>query len=204
MLGKHSSSNNPPLAFRLDNLQTAKPKLAKLDIEAHTVDHFDLGYYAGTGTLAGRIIVPIQSADGILIGYAGCVPEPHAYREWLSVPSEFDASLELYNLHRAIAAQSEEVIVVEDFFDCMKVYQAGFPTVIALMGREMSVTQEAALVANFTRLLLFLSGDDAGWRAAQDCVRRLSTQVFVRAAIPPSNSKPIDLSEDEIRAIVRS
>jgi len=176
MLEKHSSSNNPPLAFRLDNLQTAEPQLAKLGIEARTVVLFGLGYYSDAGALAGRLIVPIHNAAGALVAYAGCVPEPHAYPERLFVPSQFDPSLEVYNLHRAVAAQSEEVIVVEDFFDCMKVHQAGFPAVTALMGHEMSVTQEAALVAQFARLLLFLGGDDAGWRATQDCIRRLSSR----------------------------
>jgi 5S rRNA maturation endonuclease (ribonuclease M5) len=204
VVDKDSSSKNRPLAFKLDNLELARSQLAQLGIEQRTADLFGLGYYSGTGALAGRIIVPLYDVDAHLIAYAGCVLKPEANLEPLFVPPKFDASLELYNLHRAVAAQSEEVILVEDFFDCMKVHQAGFPAVIALMGHEMSVTQEAALVAKFTRVLLFLDGDDAGWRAAQDCIRRLSTQAFVRAAVLPSNSKPIDLSEDEIRAIIRS
>ncbi len=204
MLDKHSSSKNPPLSFRLNNLDTARPQLARLGIEPRTVDLFDLGYHSGVGALSGRIIVPIHNADAALIAYAGCLAEPHADPERLFVPGQFDASLEVYNLHRAIAAQSEGVVVVEDFFDCMKVHQAGFPAVVALMGHEMSEAQEVALVEEFTTVLLFLDGDDAGWRATQDCVRRLSTQAYVRAAVLPSNSKPIYLSEDEIRAIIRS
>lgn len=204
MLDKHSSSKNSPLALRLSNLDIAQPQLARLGINPDTADLFGLRYYSGAGPLAGRIIIPIQNAHAALIAYAGCALEPDANPVPIFVPPEFDVSLELYNLHRAIAAQSEEVVVVEDFFDCMKVHQAGFAAVVALMGHEMSEAQEVALVEEFTRVLLFLDGDDAGWRATHDCVRRLSTQAFVRAAVLSSNSKPINLSGDEICAIIRS
>jgi len=204
MLDKDSSSKNPPLGFRLTNLETTRPLLAQLGIEPSIADLFDLGYCSAAGCLAGRIIVPIHNVSGALLAYAGCSVDSAVVPQRLFFPPQFDPSLEVYNLHRAIAPQKEEVIVVEDFFDCMKVHQAGFPAVIALMGHEMSMAQEAALVAKFTRLLLFLDGDDAGWRSAQECIRRLATQAFVRTAILPSHSKPINLSEDEIRAIIRS
>ena len=204
MLDKHSSSKNSPLAFRLSNLDTARPQLDQLGIEPRTVDLFGLGYYSGVGALAGRIIVPIHDADAHLIAYAGCVSESDVNPVTLFVPPEFDPSLDVYNLHRALAAQSEEVVVVEDFFDCMKVHQAGVPSVIALMGGEMSSAQEVALLGKFARFMLFFDGDDAGWRATQDCIRRLSTQAFVRAAVLPSNRKPTDLSQDEICGIIHS
>jgi DNA primase len=204
VVDKDSSAKNPPLTFRLNDLDMVQPQLTPLGIEPRTAEFFGLGYYSHAGVLAGRVIVPIHDANANLIAYAGCALEPKADSEPLFVPSRFDASLELYNLHRAIATQSEEVVVVGDFFDCMKIHQAGFPAVIALMGHEMSEMQEAALVEEFTRILLFLDGDDAGWRAMQDCIRRLSTQAFVRAAILPSNCRPLDLSEDAIRAIIRS
>jgi DNA primase len=204
MNANHSPPKNRPLTLTLGNLDKARPELARLGIEPRTVDLFDLGYHSGTGALAGRVIVPIHDADAALIAYACCVVGADGGPERLFVPSQFDASLELYNLHRAIAAQSGQVIVVEDFFDCMKIHQAGFPAVIALMGHEMSEAQEIALVEQFERIFLLLDGDDAGWLGTQDFVRRLSTQTFVRAAVLPSNSRPVDLSGDEICAIIRS
>ena len=68
---------------------------------------------------------------------------------------------ELYNLHRAIAT-GERGYVVEGFFDCMKVHQAGFPFVVALMGCSMSEEQERLLVAHAEMVLLMLDGDEAG------------------------------------------
>lgn len=204
MKGKNSPSKNFPLTFRLKDLDRVQPYLDRLGIKPHTVDLFDLAYYSGPGTLGGRVIVPIHDVGGALIAYAGCAAEPGANPEQLFIPPQFDASLELYNLRRAIAAQTEVVVVVEDFFDCMKITQSGFPGVTALMGNRMSDAQEIALVEKFSRVLLLLDGDDAGWRATQDCIRRLSTQVFVRAAVLPSNTKPMNLSEDEICAIIRS
>jgi DNA primase len=43
----------------------------------------------------------------------------------------------LFNLHRAAATQQSTVIVVEGFFDCLKVYQAGIGSVVALMGSAL-------------------------------------------------------------------
>jgi hypothetical protein len=42
--------------------------------------------------------------------------------------------LRLFNLHRALATASKTVIVVEGYLDCVRVRQAGFPSVVALDG----------------------------------------------------------------------
>ena len=49
-------------------------------------------------------------------------------------PAGFAKSQVLFNLHRAVAPGSQTGIVVEGFFDCLKVHQAGFGSVVALMG----------------------------------------------------------------------
>ena len=77
-----------------------------------------------------RIVIPIHNEDGILVAYAGrslSQSEPR-YR----FPTRFRKSLVLFNLHRAIQ-RGKSVIMVEGFFDCFKVHQAGFPCVVALM-----------------------------------------------------------------------
>jgi len=52
----------------------------------------------------------------------------------------------VYNLHRAKDhAKDQGLIVVEGFFDCMRLHQAGIPNVVALMGSSLSVEQEALL-----------------------------------------------------------
>ena len=64
----------------------------------------------------------------------------------------------LFHYDQARAAAGDQVIVVEGFFDCMRVYQAGFVNVVALMGARLSAAQKVLLAARFTRALLLLDG----------------------------------------------
>ena len=53
---------------------------------------------------------------------------------------------------------SRDVIVVKGFFDAMKVYQAGHPAVVALMGASFSQRQSELLLSHFARVTLMLDG----------------------------------------------
>jgi DNA primase len=52
--------------------------------------------------------------------------------------------------------------VVEGFFDCMKVYQAGVRSVIGLMGAALYEPQRDALLEKFRHIILLLDGDATG------------------------------------------
>lgn len=71
------------------------------------------------------------------------------------MPVGFHKSSVLYNLHRVTA---QEVIVVEGFFDCMKVWQSLHPFVVALMGNSLSEHQERLLIKQFRTVTLLLDG----------------------------------------------
>jgi DNA primase len=92
--------------------------------------------------MAGRVVVPIHDENGFLVAYAGrSVDETDPkYR----FPPRFRKSLVLFNLHRA-ATHGESVVIVEGFFDCIKVHQAGLRCVVALMGCSLSIGQEELL-----------------------------------------------------------
>ena len=59
----------------------------------------------------------------------------------------FRKSLELFNQHRAASEDScEPLVVVEGFFGCMRVWQAGHRRVVSLMGSMLSEAQEERIV----------------------------------------------------------
>jgi DNA primase len=58
----------------------------------------------------------------------------------------------------------------------MKVHQAGFPEVVALMGCSLSKTQET-LMQPFKSIIIFLDGDDAGREAAKLIGAGLCTRI---------------------------
>jgi DNA primase len=90
----------------------------------------------------GRIVIPIHNEQGELVAYAGRAIDGSEPR--YKLPAGFHKSHELFNLHRAIGESGgqSQVVVVEGFFDCMKVSAAGLACV-ALMGSSLSAQQEA-------------------------------------------------------------
>src|ERR1051325_9302875 len=99
----------------------------------------------------GRVVIPIHNQAGELVAYAGRAVDNSEPR--YKLPAGFRKSMELYNLHRAFATGERGLIVVEGFFDAMKVHQAGYPFVVALMGCQVSEEQERLLVANADMVL---------------------------------------------------
>ena len=111
-------------------------------------------------------------------------PEPR-----YKFPPRFRRSLVLFNLHRAIR-HGKAVVVVEGFFDCFRVHQAGFPCVVALMGCSLSQRHETLLQQHFREVTLMLGGDNAGRRASPAIAARLVTKLAVRAMEVPHGTQP--------------
>jgi len=94
------------------------------------------------------------------------------------------------------------VIVVEGIFDCVKVHQAGMPSVVALMGAVLYEPQCRALLGRFRNVILMLDGDIAGQRAATSIAVKLQPRRPVRVVELPAGQQPDQLSMQEIREIL--
>jgi DNA primase len=193
---------NPPLRFVLKGVDPTHPYLAQRGIEHATAVAFGVGFYAGPGLLSGRIAIPIRNQRGEIVAYAGRALDgrPPKYK----LPAGFRKALELFNLHRAARTGSETVVLVEGYFDCMRVHQAGFASVVALMGSSLSADQEAGLVQNFERVTLMLDGDTAGRAATEAIAARLSRTCSVIRARVPDGAQPDQMSSAEIRALLEN
>jgi DNA primase len=150
--------------------------------------------------MQGRVVIPIHNEKGELVAYAGRSIDGSEPR--YKLPAGFHKSLELFNLHRAIGETNEArfVVLVEGFFDCMKVSAAGFPCV-ALMGSSLSEQQEQLLLRHFMKVTLLLDGDDAGWKAAEEISRRLVHKLHVRVVDLPDGKQPDALSGEELNRL---
>jgi DNA primase len=193
-----AEENNKPLAFTLRGIDQHHPYLARRGVGTNTAAHFGTGFYSGKGLMQGRIIIPIHNEDGILVAYAGRglgQTEPR-----YKFPVYFRKSLILFNLHRAVH-HGKAVIVVEGFFDCFNVHQAGFPCVVALMGCSLSYRQEVLLQQHFREVTLMLDGDKAGRRAGAIIAARLATKLSVRVVEVPIGTQPDQLSADQIHCL---
>src|SRR5262249_26294899 len=152
------------------------PYLRSRGIQEETARHFGVGFFPGRGSMQGRVVIPILNAHGELVAYAGRAIDNSEPK--YKLPPGFRKSSELFNLHRAFG-NAEWVILVEGFFDAMKVHQAGFPEVIAIMGCSLSDAQEE-LLRPFKSIILFLDGDAAGRGGATAIGAHLMYSHFVK------------------------
>jgi len=192
---------NKSLGFQLQGIDHGHAYLASRGISKETAEHFGVGYFPGKGSMQGRVVIPIHNGVGELLAYAGRSTDNTEPR--YKQPAGFRKSMELYNLHRAIATGERGLIVVEGFFDCMKVHQAGYPFVVALMGCSMSEEQERLLVSAADMVLLMLDGDEAGRKGADEIMVRLGRQVWVKSVDLSEAHQPDQMAAEEIQAALK-
>jgi hypothetical protein len=159
---KGSSANSSP--DRLPGLTFSlrlrwHPYLNQRAVHPSTAAWFGIGYYAGSGFLRHRIVFPIHDGEGQLVAYAGRSIDGSEPRYLF--PPGFRKSQVVFNLHRAggaAASRPAGCVIVEGFFDCLRLHQAGYRKVIALMGANLSEMQETLLLASFREVVLMLDG----------------------------------------------
>ena len=197
-----AGTQNAPLRFVLRPVDGRHPYLEQRRIGRRTAEYFQVGFYSATGLMAGRVVIPIHNRQGQLVAYAGRVvgqTEPR-YR----LPQGFQKSLELFNLHRALMSSTRQVVVLEGFFDCLRVHQAGFPNVVALMGSALSRTQQKLLLDHFEELVLMMDGDETGRRAGLRHAAQLGGRIPLRVVEAPDGRQPDQLTETEIRRLLEN
>lgn len=192
------TTENKPLSFSLRDIDPSHPYFETRGIAEETAKDFGVGFFPGRGSMAGRVVMPISNERGELVAYAGRAIDGSEPK--YKFPSGFKKSEVLWNLDRiSKEGTARSIIVVEGFFDTMKVVQAGFPNVVALMGTALSDAQER-LLNPFREIVLMLDGDQAGQTACTGLVTRLARGHFVR--IVTVAGQPDQLSSEEIQVLL--
>jgi DNA primase len=196
---------NKPLEFVLKNLQPEHPYLTERGLSAETIQTFGLGF-CSKGLQKDRIAIPIYNATGQLVAYTGRWPG-NTDKEKYQLPKGFKKSLELFNLHRAITESPDQpLVIVEGYFDCIKLWQHGIKHVVALMGSSLSPAQEE-LIRKHTnatsRIILMLDEDNAGQKAREEIAARLSKFCFVKTHVfDKPGTQPEHLSAEEAHSLL--
>jgi DNA primase len=195
---------NEPLSFQLKDVTPLHPYLQSRGVEEKIAQEFGIGFFPGRGSMAGRVVIPIHDKEGRVVAYAGRSIDDTEPK--YKLPTGFKKSLELYNIHRVLEREErgEQVILVEGFFDCIRVVSAGFPNVVALIGCTLSEAQEKILTTEFREVVLFLDGNDAGRKGSEEIALRLSKKMFVRIIETPTDKEPDTLSPEEIKTLLGS
>ena len=142
----------------------------------------------------GRLLFPIHDLRGRVVGFGGRLLGP-GEPKYLNSPESpvFRKGATLYNLHAAKNAIRKEgvVILVEGYFDVLRLLLAGCEHVVAPLGTALT-SDQAALLRRYTQqAILLLDSDMAGlkatFRAGDELLRH---EVRVRVATLPPGEDP--------------
>ena len=115
-----------------------------------------------------RLIFPIHDASGHHVGFGGRLLGPGEPKYLNSADSPiFSKSRVLYGLNWAKHSirREDRAVVVEGYFDAVRLWSAGLEPVVAPLGTALT-EQQAAMLARYTRTAFLLyDSDRAGLKA---------------------------------------
>ena len=146
----------------------------------------------------GRVMFPIHNLTGKVIGFGGRIlqsdPEKKLAKYQNSPESEIYQKKEtLYGIYFAKSAivNKDECILVEGYFDVLRMHQIGIENVVASSGTSLTIEQ-IRLIKRYTRNITMLyDGDAAGVHAAlrgTDMI--LAEGMNVRVVVLPPEHDP--------------
>ena len=152
----------------------------------------------------GRVMFPIHNLTGKVIGFGGRIlqsdPEKKLAKYQNSPESEIYQKKEtLYGIYFAKSAivNKDECILVEGYFDVLRMHQLGIENVVASSGTSLTIEQ-IRLVKRYTRNITMLyDGDAAGVHAAlrgTDMI--LAEGMNVRVVVLPPEHDPDSFGKD--------
>lgn len=115
-----------------------------------------------------RLIFPIHDVTGHLAGFGGRLIAPGEPKYLNSAESSiYSKGRLLYHLHHARNAirRADRVIVVEGYFDVVRLVAAGIETVVAPLGTALTADQAQLLVRYSRNVYLLYDSDQAGLKA---------------------------------------
>jgi DNA primase len=203
---QEKNTPNKPLKFRLEKLEREHPYLTERGLTLETIISFGVGY-CGKGMMAERIAIPIHNEEGNVVAYVGRWPgEPPGDTPKYKLPPGFRKSLELFNIDRAVKEPADTpLVIVEGFFDCMKLHQYGCRKVVALMGSTMSAAQEELIrkhTDSRSQVIIMLDEDEAGQAGRDDIAVRLAKFAFVKVhTFEKPGTQPDNLNAEEVQLL---
>jgi hypothetical protein len=123
--------------------------------EDETLKHFGVGYSVNKGQVA----VPMYAPEGFCVGVIGL---PRRFIPW--------------NFQNARKC-GDTVIICESSFDAMKIHQAGYANVIALLGGSLSMWQQDLINRTFSKIIIMTDFDKK--RYVPDCKKCKAKKIYL-------------------------
>ena len=189
------------LYYKLGTSKEAKDYLYSRGINDESMHHFKLGYSENMN----MVITPVHSPDGIPIGLVGRSIEGKSFKNSTNLPK----SKTLFNIHRAKKI-GDHIIVVESNFDAIRIHQAGFPNVVAVLGGFLSTEQQHLLNRYFNHITIMTDNDLAGRELGYSIANKLRNKDILWASyeygkIYPHDAKDAgDMTDEEIKTCIKN
>jgi DNA primase len=142
-----------------------------------------------------------------VVAYCGRWPgEPPEGSPKYKLPTGFRKRQEVFNLDRASRETTDRpLIIVEGFFDAIKLHQHGYRNVVALMGSTMTAAQEELIRRNTnsnSHIVVMFDEDEAGKSGREAVATRLSKFCFVKIHVfGKPDMQPEDLTAEEVQQL---
>lgn len=158
----------------------------------------------------GRIIFPVFSPTGRIIGFGGRIYTEHQKKQelakYINSPdsSVYHKSDVLYGLYQSKDAirKLDQAILVEGYLDVMSLHQAGIENVVAASGTALT-KQQLALLSRYTKSIYLVFDADAAGRAAAskgiDLALRAGFDVYV-VVLPKGEDPDSFIQKNDARA----
>ncbi|MGE4596467.1 MAG: DNA primase [Methylophilaceae bacterium] len=145
-----------------------------------------------------RIMFPIYSTKGHVIGFGGRVINPEDNPKYYNSPETplFQKSYELYGLSLARKAIREKgyVIVVEGYMDVIGLAQHNIRNVVATLGTATTEFHIKKLIRYAPEIIFCFDGDKAGqaaaWRAMNNALSALTDNIQLKFLFLPNQHDP--------------
>lgn len=147
-------------------------------------------------TFRHRLMVPIRAVDGRTIAFGGRLLEGGEGPKYLNSKESrlYNKSSTLYGLDlaRDEVRRRKAAVLVEGYFDCIGLHQAGLKNVVALCSTALTPGHLQALKqAEAQELILLLDGDEAGRKAVERLAGSiLATGTAAQVALLPEGEDP--------------
>jgi DNA primase len=158
--------------------------------------------------LIDRVIFPIYSPSGAIVGFGGRTMSNHPAK-YINSPQTklFNKSRLLYgyNLAKDTIYKTKQIIVCEGYLDVIMLHQAGFSSAVATLGTALTSEHLPLLRKGEPKIILAYDGDKAGVAAALKAAMMLSSGGFDGGVVLfPDGLDPADMvANNEIEKLAQ-
>ena len=143
----------------------------------------------------GRIIFPIHSISGRIIGFGGRALKKDEKAKYLNSPESeiYHKGKVLYGMYfsKSAIVKNDNCLIVEGYTDVISMHQSGIENVVASSGTALG-SEQIKLIGRYTKnIILLFDSDYAGINAATKAIDLIHVEsMTVKVALLPEGEDP--------------